>query len=759
MEIKSKEKINTFYQKVADFIPIACHYNDTTLLTKNADLVQTIEIQGFIDKNSDDQQRVLRDDVRSAIANHLKDSEIAVYIHIVRDYKNIMPTPYQGSDSIVNLVENEWCAQNGWDRQLVNTLYITLVKKGPKLKLFNIADFLSSIVSYTLKHKYNTHLEKSINILDNITKAIKDDLKIFSSKILTVIKEEDAFYSEPLSFYYYLTHFKNKKIKIEQCGFSELLADFNITTDFSILCNSSENQTKFAAVYSLELKSSLEEEFLEPITQCHSQFIISELITLVSDKKAIKDVENYKKALKSVRSLEMSKDLYIDEMLNSDKGEISDFCSSQINITFHYDNLNLLQEKIETVSEQFNNLGIKVVREDFNLQSIFYFNLPGNTFYSNRSFYLPASFMAAFSNIHSKSMGNYNGSIWGDTVTILRTLKGGYYHFNFHYKNNGNTIIVGPKGTGKTTLTHFLLAQSLKFDIKIIYIDLESRSDKFLKSINGNTVKLEKDKESPIQIDLLNIDNYDGKVNWFADLLLKICAHNDVHRSNNKDYIEKFNNLAKELIDIKSYDEKMKLLENFIEASNDITLKTNYKKFFQSDFFDKFFKKDETTIFNNEKYLGIDFAAIADLSELFNPFLGLLLAKLPKFLTGEKTIIVVNHSHSIFEAAAFQNQILSWLEKLTNNNAMILLTQENIDDKNIHNNLSEVMPYFASQLYLSNRMLDKDFKYIFNLSNQEFHYIKSYDQSKRRFLVKHGDDSIFAKMDLSNLKKVLDYLG
>lgn len=210
----------------------------------------------------------------------------------------------------------------------------------------------------------------------------------------------------------------------------------------------------------------------------------------------------------------------------------------------------------------------------------------------------------------------------------------GYYHFNFHYKNNGNRIIVGPKGTGKTTLTHFLLAQSLKFDIKIIYIDLESRSDKFLKSINGNTVKLEKDKESPIQIDLLNIDNYDGKVNWFADLLLKICAHNDLHRSNNKDYIEKFNNLAKELIDIKSYDEKMKLLENFIEASNDITLKTNYKKFFQSDFFDKFFKKDETTIFNNEKYLGIDFAAIADLSELFNPFLGLLLAKLPKFLTG-----------------------------------------------------------------------------------------------------------------------------
>ena len=40
-----------------------------------------------------------------------------------------MLSRYQGSDSIVTLVENEWCAQNNWDRQLVNTLYITLVKK------------------------------------------------------------------------------------------------------------------------------------------------------------------------------------------------------------------------------------------------------------------------------------------------------------------------------------------------------------------------------------------------------------------------------------------------------------------------------------------------------------------------------------------------------------------------------------------------------------------------------------------------------
>ncbi len=155
-------------------------------------------------------------------------------------------------------------------------------------------------------------------------------------------------------------------------------------------------------------------------------------------------------------------------------------------------------------------------------------------------------------------MGNYNGSIWGEPVTILKTLRGRYYNFNFHYKNSGHTIIVGPKGTGKTTLTHFLLSQSLKFDIKIIYIDLEGRSGKFLEAINGTAIKLEKEKESPIKIDLLDLANYDGKIEWFADLLLKICAHNDDYRSNNKEYVEKFTNLAKELINIDNYEEKIK---------------------------------------------------------------------------------------------------------------------------------------------------------------------------------------------------------
>ena len=506
------------------------------------------------------------------------------------------------------------------------------------MKLLNITDFLSSIFSYTLKQKYKKHLDKSLSELNIITGNIKNDLSIYSSKILSVKHQENTIYSEPLSFYYYLTHFEKKDIKVEPCDYSQILADFKISTDFNILLNKYDDKTKFTAAYSLEFKSSIQPEFLESITQCNSQFIISELITFVSNKKALKDLENYQKTLKSVKNLEISKELYINAALNADKGEVNNFCSSQTNIILYSDNISSLNQKVKIVSEQVNNLGIKAIREDFDLQSIFYFNLPGNTYYSNRSSYLPTCFSASFTNVHSKNMGNYNGSIWGKPVTILKTLKGGYYNFNFHLKNSGHTIIVGPKGTGKTTLTHFLLSQSLKFDIKIIYIDVEGRSEKFLKAINGTTIKLEKEKESPIKIDLLNLDNYDGEIEWFADLLLKICAHNDMYRSSNKSYIEKFTKLAKELITIDSYDEKIKKIDEFIASSNDLTLKTNYKKFFQSEFFNNFFQSnsDENAILKNEKYLGIDLSAIGNCSELFNSLFRFTACKITKIFNRSK---------------------------------------------------------------------------------------------------------------------------
>ena len=402
MDIRNSEMREHFNEKIADIIPIVGHYDATTLITKNADLIQIIKIQGFIQKELSDSDKILRDEVRKAIKTYVEGSDISIYLHVVRDYDSIMPRPYEGSEKIVKLVESAWCKKHSWNRQLTNTLYITIMKQGPKIRVLDITDFLISIFPPALKQKYNKHFQKSAKALTEVTENIKNCLAAFSSKILSVIKEGEKFYSEPLSFYYYLTHLRKERVKLDRCDFAELLSDFQLSAGFNTLSLRYNKTTEHVAIYVVELANELEVEMLDAILQCNSRLIISEFLTFVSTKQALVKIQKYKDILKSIKSTDMAKKLHINEVMDFDKGVLNSFCSSQINVIVYSDGYDDLKEKVEGISEKFNTLGLKAVREDLNLQTAFFSNLPGNTFYNNRANYLPTLHAAAFSMIHSK---------------------------------------------------------------------------------------------------------------------------------------------------------------------------------------------------------------------------------------------------------------------------------------------------------------------------------------------------------------------
>ncbi len=401
-------------------------------------------------------------------------------------------------------------------------------------------------------------------------------------------------------------------------------------------------------------------------------------------------------------------------------------------------------------------LGAKVIREDFNIETCFFYNLPGNYFYNNRNSEIPASQVAKFSNIYSKKQGNYSGSKWGAPITIFNTGYGGYYYFNFHYEENGHTFIMGPKGSGKSSLAHFLLLQSIKHDPRIIYFDLEGRSKNFIKILSGEIIEVSENQDSLIQVDIFNIANYENSVSLMAEFLLKICAKEDEHRYNNKEYIKKFEACVTKLQQEKSHDAKKKYFDNFINGFEDLTIKSNYEAFFKDPFFPKFFKQDLNSV-GKHKYLSFNFSLLLKNRKLLNAILTAYLTKIADNFHGEKVILVVNHGHNIFLAHGFRNRVRHWLERLTKKNVMVLFTRENSVDDTTNDAMQYILEYFATKIYLSNKMISKSFKHNFSLSDQEFNYIKSYDKSRHKILLQHGTQSIFTSFDLKSMPEMLEY--
>ncbi|MDJ1407318.1 MAG: hypothetical protein MRQ13_02865 [Candidatus Midichloria sp.] len=91
-----------FIPKISNYIPITCHYDPNTLITKNGDLIQII-----VNSIS------LREVIRSAIASYIKDNKVAVYIHTLNNFSNIEIEANFSSEFAKN-INNKWSEFNQW---------------------------------------------------------------------------------------------------------------------------------------------------------------------------------------------------------------------------------------------------------------------------------------------------------------------------------------------------------------------------------------------------------------------------------------------------------------------------------------------------------------------------------------------------------------------------------------------------------------------------------------------------------------------
>ena len=104
------------------------------------------------------------------------------------------------------------------------------------------------------------------------------------------------------------------------------------------------------------------------------------------------------------------------------------------------------------------------------MQPSYWAQLPGNFKYITRPATLSTLNLASFASLHNYPTGKKEGNHWGQAVTIMDTSSGTPYFFNFHLKDVGHTVIIGPTGAGKTVLMNFLLAQAQKFNAKLFQL-------------------------------------------------------------------------------------------------------------------------------------------------------------------------------------------------------------------------------------------------------------------------------------------------
>jgi type IV secretion system protein VirB4 len=737
-----------------DFIPYVCHYDKNTVLTKNGELLKVIRITGFSDDSMMSELSSLRDNIRSSIENHVQDNKIALWFHTIRRKKNIAPKG-EFNEFISKKINDAWVKKNRWSHQYVNEFYITVITEGLDTSIVNFKAFLRSFSYFTTKKLHQKHLEEANKKLNKTINSILADIEEYGAKLLGINEWEGALYSEPMRFFGKIVNLYEDRYQLSINDMSEDLASHGVAFGDNELEVVGENNKNFAAMLSLKEYQEIPTNSLDKVLQLPFEFIITQSFDFTFSHKEIEPYEHQDYILQISGDEEFRNFIGSDEFDEDEEKAVNRYGKLQTTFMFIARNKERLNNDIRRAMEQFGALGMVVVREDVFSEHCFWAQLPGNFKFLRRQKAIRSSRVAGFGALHSFPSGLIAGNHWGPAVTVVKTVLDTPYFFNFHEKDLGHTLILGPANSGKTVFVNFMLSQARRFNNKLFYFDLESRSKCFIKSLNGAYYNLSYDADqkglpqlNPLSLEN-NEDNKEFLASWFSSLVVFL-----------KGYVpEREIDLIPQMVD-KMFENNV---SNFVAAceifNSEETINIYRKlKIWSSGKLASIFGAESEIEWSNP-IMAFDFTEIIEQKPVVIPIVNYLLHRIESNLDGGPAIIVLNEAWNLINNSIFAPQMSDFLSRMRRNNCIVIFISEGSEEVGASEVIFDIKKNITSEIYMPDPDPSYFYEVILGLNEEESEIIRMMSKEERQFLLKNRGDSVIATLDLTKLSKIKKILA
>lgn len=734
-----------------DFIPYCGYYNQNTIITKNGELMKVIRVTGFNHESTSSELLNLRQTLRSAISNHIKSDNFALWISTIRRKKQIS-TKSEFPDFFSKAINKIWNDKNNWDRQYVNELYITIIIEGYNTSISNLNSLLRSFSFSSTKKLHEDKLEISYKKLDNVVKSMMLSLNNYGAKVIGVAEFDGEIYSDPMRFFGKIVNLHSDRFPLTATDMSEeLIANYEMAIGNNSLSVASETKKHYAAMFSIKEYQEISITALDRFLQLPQEFIITQSVDFINRNEALMelDYQNY--------ILDVSKDEHMKELsgmtniISSDSGSLTDFGKQQITLMLINENPGELSTDVTQALETLHELGLVTVREDIFSELCFWSQLPGNFSFLRRQKPINIGRIGGFASLHNFPAGNKSGNYWGDAVTIFRTIMGTPYFFNFHYEKSGHTMIIGPKGTGKTTLLNFLVAQSRKFKNKLYYFGANRSGKIFINAMGGRYFTLSKDllHAEILKLSPLNLSKTPANKAFLQDWFFYLVNYGTPVDKKELDLIPA---IVEKIIskDIKKLSEAAQFFKT--TATQNI-----YKKLapWHSDGKYAFiFDNAEEINFDGDLVNAFDLSLILDKKPILIPTITYILQKIENRLDGTPAILVLDEAWGLLDNYALGPKLKDLLKRFREKNCVIVFATKSGADLALSNIKDSLYGEIATQIFLPDDEPTEYYKTVFGLNDEECNLLTQMSVNERHFLLKHGDESIISTLDLSNTHNI-----
>jgi type IV secretion system protein VirB4 len=741
----SNNRPNFALEKPAGFhLPYGRHVDDHTIETRDGLLMQFIQLRGLLFETADTDEINYRKLLRDTMLQAIGSSRFALYHHIIRRQIDGQMDA-QFPDDFSRRLDAAWATRLASKQLYINDLFLTLVRR-PMQGRIGLLDRFRTMLggAATGAEAADAH---ELRQLDAAREALMAQLGSYEPRLLNVVQTGAGTSSEPLEFLSSLYNAEARAVALPQQDIGSYLPYRRISfgAETIELGPSGETTRSFVGVVSIkDYPAQTMPGMFDELLRLPVELTISQSFGFVDRQVALGRMNL---VLRRMRSAE-DEALSLHSELSDAKDDVSagraGFGEHHLTIAVHAVSLDEVDAGVAEVLATLADLGIIGVREDIGLEPAFWAQFPGNFKYIARRALISTSNFAGFVSGHNFPLGRPHDNHWGDAVTLLETTAAGPYYFNFHQADLGNFTIIGPSGSGKTVVLNFLLAQARKFNPRIVFFDKDRGAELFIRAVGGRYDLLRPGIASGLNP--LQLEDTPANRLFLIEWLTQLAGAVDSEEIGQiKDAIDasfaqpaEFRRLA-HIVELFRGGHRPKATDLWSR------LRPWWGDGERAWLFDNPLDQIDVTA----DTVGFDMTAVLDDPVARTPAMMYLFHRIEERLTGDAAIIVVDEGWKALDDDVFVRRIKDWEKTIRKRNGIVGFATQ-----------SAIIEQAATQIFMANPKARRvDYVDGFGLTDHEYEIVRTLPDEAHCFLVKHGNDSVVARLNLTGEHELLTILS
>jgi type IV secretion system protein VirB4 len=754
--VASREK------KIADMLPYLRHVDEQTIRAKDGMLMSFVRFDGYCFQTADQAAINQKLEGRNTFIRALNDSRFAVYSHIIR--REIKPTiDGRFANPFCNVLDQRYSEGLRHQRMFVNDLYLTVIRKGFDGKV-GMADKVmkgfrkaAGVSPAELDREARKELAE---VVSNLAKEFAP----YGARVLKLAARTGSVYSEPCEF---LAQLLNGGVEIPmllpRMGLDTYLPTRRITFGKRALeiRGPVTGENRYGGIVSIrEYPSYTGPGMLDGLLRIKGEFIVSQSFAIQDRAPVLSQIGKVQRQIAA--SDEGGTE--VEEIISVARDELVSgravFGEHHLTVLCLGNTLPDMERCVQDVTNEIQQLGITVVREDMNAEPCFWAQLPGNFPYIARRALITSRNFTGFTSLHNFALGRRDGNHWGPAISLLQTTSSTPYYFNFHRRQVGNFTVVGPTGSGKTVALSFLMAQAMRVQPqpRCAYFDKDRGAEIFVRAMGGSYEVLE--PGIPTGFNPLQQADTPSNREFVKNLLrfmVRPAGNGDLSAEQEK-IIE---GAVDQIFEVPAADRRLQDVTSVLrgrERAGHDDLASRFEVWLNA----------RGWLFNNpvdswsvgNGIFGFDMTKILDDDDLRTAALGYIFHRIEGAIDGNPMMLFIDEGWKILrdqKFSAFLNDKLKTIRKLNGIVGFGTQSAKDIVSADIAHTLLEQTP---TNLFFPNPKADEEsYLHGFKLSYREFEWVRTTAPEARQFLIKHDLDSVIARLDLSHMLDLVKVLS